>query len=871
MAVSGTTLRLWKAGLLLSTALVAAPVVAHAQDVEATDQTDPVAVEDAGEPAGMDDVIVVTGTPIRDSQAAAIEAKRLAPNILDVVSADTIGRFPDQNLADSLGRVSGLAIERDQGQARFINFRGAPFRFTSIAFDGIDVPGAENGRIPRFDAFPSAITREIRINKAVTPDMPGEAVAGFIDIRTFTPFDRGDGFHFSIEGGYGNQELGDVGIEKVNGRLFYAGENWGVLVFGSHNKRGRITDNREYELEVDPETNGIIPANLDFRSYRGEREDNSYGGNAEYRFGDTGRIFVSSIFSEFLDREERNQFDFDIADGAAAAGGIPLTPDVGYQPLVLVTRVLEDGLYTNSTWTSTLGADFAAYGWDIEARLNYTETTNDTLLPLPFSVGGQVAAAYDVTDIENPQVELFEPFTMNPTDINSVSYALDLGIIFGSTLDTENYKIKADATREIDVWGYETIVKTGFQIDIREATGGDGLVQGLFPAGVDIDSFNTGEPWSSDFDNTIGATDYDNVGLRDAWERAQGGEFSIPQTPDSLIGIDETIYAVYGMGTTAFNWGSVVYGARVEVTDFETSGTRLVDGVEEPTSADNQYTHFLPSLHVNVDLLDDLKLRVSGTTGVSRPTYSEARASVSFDPIELQASGGNPDLDAEFAYGADVSLEWYFAEGSLLSIGGYARFIDNVIYPDTIILNNGAGLSGGLVEPGTPVIYNSFFNGEDGELYGLELSFIGQATFLPYPLDGFGVSGNLTLLDSEFTAPTRPGGTFSLPGTSDLIYNVSVYYEKFGISARVNYQYRDDWLSTTENDSLTEFWAETKRLDASVRYTVPFDVYGATVTLFADGNNLSDERDTRYVNSIRTPNQVEGFGRRYIFGARIDY
>ena len=124
------------------------------------------------------ETIVVTATPIRDSQIAAIEAKRNADNVVDVLAADTIGRFPDQNLADSLGRVPGLAIERDQGQARFINFRGAPFRYTKIAFDGVDVLGAEDGRTPRFDAFPSVITSRIEVNKAITADMPGEATVG---------------------------------------------------------------------------------------------------------------------------------------------------------------------------------------------------------------------------------------------------------------------------------------------------------------------------------------------------------------------------------------------------------------------------------------------------------------------------------------------------------------------------------------------------------------------------------------------------------------------------------------------------------------------------------------------------------------------
>lgn len=118
--------------------------------------------------------IVVSASPIRDSQLAALQAKRNANNLMDVVSADTIGRFPDQNLADSLGRLPGLAIERDQGQARFINLRGAPFRYTSIAFDGINVPGADNGRVPRFDSFPSVITSKLEANKAVLPSMTGE-------------------------------------------------------------------------------------------------------------------------------------------------------------------------------------------------------------------------------------------------------------------------------------------------------------------------------------------------------------------------------------------------------------------------------------------------------------------------------------------------------------------------------------------------------------------------------------------------------------------------------------------------------------------------------------------------------------------------
>ena len=91
--------------------------------------------------------IVVMAKSIKASTQSSIDAKRMANNVADVISADAVGRFPDQNLADALGRVPGISIERDQGQARYISFRGSPKRYTTTAFNGVDVPGVENGRM----------------------------------------------------------------------------------------------------------------------------------------------------------------------------------------------------------------------------------------------------------------------------------------------------------------------------------------------------------------------------------------------------------------------------------------------------------------------------------------------------------------------------------------------------------------------------------------------------------------------------------------------------------------------------------------------------------------------------------------------------
>ncbi|MEO0785031.1 MAG: TonB-dependent receptor, partial [Pseudomonadota bacterium] len=783
--------------ILMASTMLAAPMAFAqvASDAEARQET-----------------IVVTGTPIRDSQAAAIEAKRAANNVVDILAADTIGRFPDQNLADSLGRVPGLAIERDQGQARYINFRGAPFRYTKIAFDGVDVLGAEDGRIPRFDAFPSVITSQIEVNKAITADMPGEATVGFVNIETFKPFDR-EGLSFAAEAGYGQQELGEVDINKYNGRLSFSNEQFGVLVFGSHNLRGRITDNREYEY-ADTNGDGLGDAvtNLDFRSYDGEREDNAYGGRAEFRPTPESAIFFSTLYSEFIDREERNQYEFDVNGDP-----IPLGTEA-FAPVLVVTRLLEDGLYENSTFTNTLGYDGAAAGWGIEARLNYTETENSTFLPIPFSTGAVVGGQIDVTNIEEPGLfltQVGQPGT--DVNVNLLDYPATFGLLFAGGTDTEAYKVMLDATREIELGARPTEVKLGLQYDTREAEGGgESLAFGGFPSDVDINQFTTGVPWYADFNNTIEATNIDNAGLRAAWSRAVGG-FSVPSDPDLATSIEEDVIAVYAMGTTDFSWGNLVYGVRVEQTDFTSSGSLVSDAGLTPIDADNDFTNVLPSIHANVDVTENVKLRLSASSGISRPTYSEIRASQSVDPFEFEVSGGNPFLDPEESIGFDASVEWYFAPASILSLGLYHREIDNVIYPGSSTVD-GSLYAPGLIAPGTDTTFNSFFNGEDGELTGVELNFIGSAEdLLPEPFDGLGFTGNLTLVDSNFRAPTLGNREFDLPGTSDTVYNASLFYEKFGVSARVNYQYRDAWLSTTENDSLTEFWDETERVDASIR------------------------------------------------------
>lgn len=809
------------------------------------------------EVAVMEEVIVIA-SPIRDSQEAAIIAKLEADNVLDVISADTIGRFPDQNLADSLGRVPGMAIERDQGQARYINFRGMPFRYTAIGFNGIDVPGAENGRIPRFDSFPSVITSKVEVNKAILPSMTSEAVAGYVNIETFNPFDI-EGFTLDVDYGSGEQDLGGGDISKASFRTSYSGENFGFMLFASQNSREQVTDNHEYDLET---VDGQILVNqLQKRSYKLKREDESYGAHLEYRNedGNLKRVFLSSLHSEFIDLEQRNHYQFNFVN--------PVPGNTAENTPMYIDQLLEYGRYDNSTATNTLGADLMLGDWQIDLRYNATETEFNTQLPIIYNSGvnfitGSASLAmggYDINNILNPIVTLAAPLT----DYN---YAASYAYKIDWPLNVDSDKYKLDANKDFEMGN----LQVGLQLDTRKAKGAVATHFDVFAFDptysfqtdgandpLNIGSFLTDERWHSNSSNSIDAYYYDNIALRQAWEQ-YGNVFPEP-SDDQLIAIDEEITSAYAMMNSAFSWGNLIYGFRVEKTDYTSAGT--LDG--EAVTISDSFTNVLPSLHANFDINDKMKARLSASTGINRPTYIEWRAAASIDPTEGTVSGGNPTLKAEESWGVDASFEYYFAPASLLSVGAFARYIDKVIYEDVSLIDAGVY---GSTYAGQEWELEGYVNGTDGKLTGIEVNFIGQAGEVFESLDGFGVNLNATLLNGEFS---QLDGTVSqLPGTSDLLWNASLFYENHGLSIRLNYQYRDEWVSPIESPD--EVWGEQERVDMNILYQLPLDWNESVMSVYFNANNLTDETDVRYGGNGLV-NQAESYGRRYLLGMRFSY
>ena len=810
--------------------------------------------------------IVVTGKAIKESQMAAIEAKRQAVNVADIISADAIGRFPDVNLSDALGRLPGISIERDQGQARYVSFRGTPKRYTTTAFNGISIPGVENGRIPRFDSYPAVITSQVIANKAITADMPGESISGFINIKTFKPSDI-EGFSLSAEIGMGEQDQGGGDTSKENLRISYSDDSFGFVVYGSAHNNEQITDNRE------PTYGGVkgaqTPDRIDFRSYKVERESEAFGGTFEKYLDNGGRIFLTSLNTEFLDNEERNDFRAYVKNG---------TPTTGSGFTGSARRLFNDALYINKTEMNTLGIETSFGEWDIKAQASKIDTTFDTYMPIGYFIGGGQLTnlSYDISDPQNPIVNFDGTY-------RDVDYSTKLLVDAIGGLYTETDQFKIDISRENN----RGELKFGLQYDDRVATGGGATlatvsVAGGYPADVcDPKEYRLGD-FASPRDNSVGAFYTDNPALNDCLNTVRPPRSDFPD--DEKIDIEEVLFAAYIMQTFEMDWGNIVAGLRIEDTEYETNGFRLATvsgdigyeniavGAKEVLSVKRTYTNYLPSVHVNYDMSEDVKLRLSYSTGISRPSYIEARAAASINILSNEIAGGNPFLKQEESWGIDAAFEWYYDEASLFSITIFHREIDNVISESNEKVDG--TLYSDQAQPGELWDLAGFGNGKDGELQGLEISLNARMdNYIDGFFSGFGASLNVALIESEYTTPE--GKVFALPGQSDTNYNASIFYEDHGFSARLTYRYRSEWLDETETGAVFNlgggvYWAAQNRLDASVRYDLEA-LTGQKASLFLDLNNITDESDMRYTSEPWNVNQVESFGKRFIGGIRYSF
>ncbi|MBU2587282.1 MAG: TonB-dependent receptor, partial [Alphaproteobacteria bacterium] len=725
------------------------------------------------------------------------------------------------------------------------------------------------------------------------------------NIRTYSPLDH-KGLHVSGDVGRGFVDLGDGTVENYAVRGSWANDSFGISGSFSRFQFEQETDNSE------PRFDDIGITQLRLTKYQTLRRTESFSGKVQWQPADSLRLSASYLDTKFKDFELRNQFRFQYNRAFSGTRNFETADLVG----VPMDGLFQDGIYENGVKLAVFNADYENDGWEVVGDVAYTKTIFDTTTPL--------VTMNTSTALGAPTVENAERFPSLQLDVNAVAggipfatlfdtvlvdgvptrgarqdfidqrqFTRELAGEFSSSLRTESWTGKLAVEREWSNLGADAKLSFGLQFDDRSQDStvfnqllADGTTRGTLDLASAADAlgvtwtpfdFITRDAWDTGFPFGFNATYMDNRGLFQQFNAIQDaaraaneagtGNFAVISPDQSLFNtVDERVIAGYLMNRWQWDRHTIVAGVRIENTEIETQGSALIGATQTPVSFSSEETRVFPSLHYNFEATDDIKLRAAFITGQARPSLNDMRATVTINDAAQTISGGNVEARPETAYGVDVSAEWYFAPGAILSISGYHREVDGVLFDASTTITDGRFDSEGVSRDG--FIFSSVLNGGDGHLSGVELVYNHAWTFLPGALSGFGFTGSVALNTGSFRTPD--GIKTDFPGTSDSIISGSLFYEKYGLSARVLYQTRSAWLDevfpsgSTANANL--FWARSTRVDASIRYQITdnFSVY-------ADGTNLTDERGVRFQGSPDRPFEVEGFGRRFLFGVRANF
>jgi TonB-dependent receptor len=890
------------------------------------------------------DEIVVTGTrPIAESEAAALAVQRNSDSLVAVAASDSVGRLPDQNVAQAASRLPGVAIERDQGQARYISLRGAPNYWTTLSFDGLNVVSPE-GREARFDSVPSAIASQIIVSKAVTPDMPGETIAGNVNIVTRSAFDY-RGLHFAGKAGAGFADYGDEPSYEasavLSNRWAVGGGELGALVSASYYQRDMITDN--FETDYEPVSQDRRPGyetrfwahETENKLYRLSRKNYSYSGRLDYRPVDGHSVSLRSIYTIFTDDEARDNYRFDlddrqndlVANSSSCTPTLNTTPtNSGYADICIGNTPFQGTVYgidirqrstlrafRQSIFTNSLEGlhDFGA-GWKLNWLGNYTRSKDDRSVvgeaswESPSTRDLRPTVQYDFSDPDRSRLTIFRTIQLSgPTRfragdqvqaIDTFAKPLSSLTVLDAVDTTDAYTGRLSIAKDMPLFGGEATIKIGTQFDQRTKTVDEeqlvlNTAAQFAAAGIstNYNDFSLDRPFEGEIPLGYSFRYFDRDAMREAADAAREVGTFVPAL-GNIYDVRERIYAAYLMGTLRYDWGSLVGGARVERVENRGIAQGTFGATSNLVTAESDSTLVFPSLHFNYNLDDTKKLRLSFNSGAARADYDQMRPNVTVNDANESISGGNPGVKPERAYGLDAYLEWYLRPQGYLMVGAFYKKVEDVLYTQRRPFGSDTLNSDGIDRSG--YVFSGITNGGEGRIYGAEAAAQLQldpwvdSLNVPEWMGGFGVSGNVTLNNSKVTKPaigTVPARRVRLPGTSDLVYNLGGYYEKYGLSLRLNYQFRSKWLDGVADDLAgggDTYWYDDDELDFSARYAV-----NRNVELYVDGTNLLNNPGRRFsdpssllsATGFRTPSiedytiEWERFGRRYTAGVRVNF
>ncbi len=786
----------------------------------------------------------------------ALNKQRSADNIITAVSSDAIGQFPDTNVSEALQRLPGLSIERDQGEGRYVRVRGMSPDYNAVTINGVGVPGPDaDRRAVALDVIPSDLLENLIVTKSLTPDMDANSLGSSIDVQSLSAFDRDGMFYqFTLESSYDeNTEETSPKIAATASNQFSLGDdedNLGVAFGISSFKRDFGSDNVETGGAWNFEDGEARLEEMEQRDYRITRERSGITLNLDYKPNADTDLYWRNLYSEYTDSEIRlaNVIEF---EDAIAEGEIGTAE---------VQRELKDRVETQKILSTSVGGQTRLDNWILDYRIAYSKSSEDE----PQNIAGAVFAIDD-------DVIADEAFDLSYTNTNkmlisapveyyqSVSYRLDEVELGSTNTNDESTAVNLDFTRDLELGSNPAQLKFGVKHSQREKDNDVNIwIAEDFVGETSLSAFsgNQVDYQLGQFGNNIHASQ-----VKAAIEDAEEDEV------ESSIGdylVNEDTSAAYIMGRVDINSWRILTGVRYENTDFTADGFSYNSEEDEITAQNfsNSDDYFLPALHLRYTLNDKTQLRAAWTNSVVRPGFAQLSPGrlIEEDDGDIEAEFGNPNLKSLESSNLDFGIEHYPGVASVISAFVFYKSIDNFVYQTDL------GGTAGYEDFDQAV---TFVNGNEADIFGIELAASKQFSNLPSPWNGLLIGGNATFVDSTAEIGGYDDGEFvardiPMPSQSDTSANFMIGYESDSISMRLSANYKSHYLLEVLEPMEADYDAyvdDQMQLDFSLRYYLT-----DSIKLHFEALNLTDEVYYSYVKDARYNTQYERYGATYKLG-----
>jgi len=812
--------------------------------------------------------LIIEGIDVTDryvGQHRADNEQRTASGIKNIVAIEQMIKYPDLNAAESISRLPGITLQRDQGEGRYVQLRGTPPELSNFSINGEQIPSPEGDiRYVALDVVPIDQLSSIEISKALTPDQDGDAIGGSVNLVTRTAQDTVPEIRANLSVGYHRLSQKPLyNAQFAYGQRSGPEARFGFYVNGSFLYDQKYAQNMEFNFN-ESRFSGDTSLRLHYddvqlRHYDIDRSRAGMSGAWDYRFNSRNKITLNVMYNRFSDQEIRRRVRYNIGDGfltsETSSREASIDRDVrNREKIQTISNGNLQGSHRseNNFWVLDYMVSLSNAREDVPDRLDIA--FNNRLINLNIDLGEPnwpritFPRPQDSAKVNDMTRFLFDELlfqTVRTNDFNRTArfnvermYQMGGGhngsIKFGSKIRLK-HKYRESEGKVFNKYYQVFAVNTPFD-SIRQIYTSIGPALSLATVQGD---FNDTNFLNKDYE--LGPTPDPKKSIDFFNFYAQNFKLQESDTKEESFAedfaADESIFAAYAMVTHRWHSWMWLGGLRYENTQIDYQGYDLrfspfsdfFEGADT-LRTQNTYAFLLPQFHVKYSPNETTNYRAAVTWTYSRPNFEDILPYRQTELDSREIKQGNPDLNFASAVNIDLLYEKYLPRGGLLAAGVFYKNIDNFIYyfEQRVFVEN-------ISRPGWYFVTTAQ-NGKRADVAGLELTFNKQFYQLPGFWRYFGVNFNYTYTWSKALINNRDNKVeyIALPGQSPHALNLSVYFESPKFYVRVSSVFNDDFLNELGIRSTWDVYYDRNLnldLNMSYKFNRSFQAYFNIVNL----------------------------------------